>query len=93
MSSIEAASVAGQAPGYHDFKILPARTNRAGAPKQPAEIPQAVSGNSDAGELTPAILICRFSTKLLLELDSCACFLKLLLEAFSVVLGYAFFNS
>jgi hypothetical protein len=57
MSSIEVVIAASQASGYHDFKIFPVRTNRAGAPKQPAENPQAVFGSSDAGANAPAILI------------------------------------
>ena len=92
MSSFEVASAASQASGYHDFKIFPARTNRAGAPKQPAEYPRAAFSNSNPGASAPAILICRFSAKLLFELNFCACFLKLLFEAFSVVLGCTFLN-
>jgi hypothetical protein len=92
MSSIEVAFAASQASCHHDFKIIPTRANRAGAPKQPAENPQAASGNSDPESKTSDALICRVNAKLLFELDRCARFFKLLLNGFSVIFRCAFLN-
>jgi len=61
MSSISIARAASQAHSYRHncyFKIFPAQTNRAGAPKQPVAKPRAASDSSDAGGIaSPAVLI------------------------------------
>ena len=91
MSSVGTVAVASQTAAATFKKRVctnPSRKRR----KQPAANPPAASADSVPGAEAPGPCILDLNLKLLLELDGCAGFFKLLLEFLGLALRYTFLD-